>query len=83
MIKVHSTDCGFTYPVFPAHSDFGKTPDHEKLLESIDPTPYMYCVGKDQKGNDIMNCLVGVGSPNIHTVYRYNDGTWKLLYLQC
>lgn len=69
------------YPVFPAHSEFGKSPSHELALADIDPSLYQYCVGKDQKGNDIMNCLVGIGSPNIHTVYRHNDGTWKPLYL--
>lgn len=80
-IKVY-TETEFTYPVFPSFSEAGKTPNDEKALESVDPAPYSFSVGKDQHGNDIMNCIVGIGSVRIHNLYRYNgEGSWRFLAL--
>lgn len=72
-----------TYTVFKPTSVEGHLPDDDVSLaqvtvEQIDLNSYS--VGHDQQGNDIKTCMVGVGYPNIHNVYRYNDGTWKFLF---
>lgn len=71
-----------TYPIFPSHSQEGCNLDDDAALKQVDAKKYEYCVGTDHYGNKIMTCLVGIGHTKIHNVYRYNDGTWKFLFLR-
>jgi hypothetical protein len=83
-VAVMQTNNGiWTYPIVDSVSREGYLPDDDLSLAELTAeqiTQYSYSVGHDQQGNDIKTCLVGVGYPNIHNVYRYNDGTWKFLF---